>query len=145
MSEDSPDRELWNKRTNELVQKIRVSGKQPITTSKITTTENIKRKDASFSFQQPKNEHSKNIKTTRTSVKSTRIISTTKTQTLHSFFAPKIPSNRTTENNDKGININIGQKKSDNTIKRVKYDTELMIKVDNEINAKKRPIQTSSK
>src|SRR2546430_1062476 len=134
MSEDSPDRELWNKRTNDLVQKVRASEKQSITTSKFTTTTgNIKRKDASFSFQPLKVDHSKSIKITRTkqnNVKTTRSTSTTKTQTLHSFFAPKMPSNRTTESNDNGININIEQKKSDNAIKRVKYDTESMIKVD---------------
>src|ERR1043165_9580237 len=55
------------------------------------------------------------------------------------FFAPKISSNRTTENNDKGININTDQKK------RVKYDTESTVKVDNEINAKKRSMQISSR
>ena len=88
MSEDSSDRELWMKRTNELVQKIRVSGKRTITTSK-PSAENVKRKDASFPFQSPKNDHSNNsFKTTRTKQTSIRMMRTSaKTQTLLSFFA----------------------------------------------------------
>ncbi|GET01747.1 DNA repair protein Pso2/Snm1, putative [Rhizophagus clarus] len=104
MSEDSPDCELWDKRTNELVQKIRNTEMKNSTKRSITKTtiESIKQ-DASFSLQ-AKNEHSKNNIKTRfkqNNTKTTRTISTTKTQTLFSFFTPKIPSNRTTENNDK--------------------------------------------
>ncbi|RIA92792.1 DNA repair metallo-beta-lactamase-domain-containing protein [Glomus cerebriforme] len=150
MSEDS----LWEKRTNELVQKIRVSGniekKTSIKRSIITTTENVKQKDAFFSSQS-KNERSQNsFKATRAKQnndKTARTISTTKTQTLLSFFAPKATSNRTTENNDKGIDINIERNKNltDNAFKRVKYETGSMIKVDNEINVKKDSTQIPSK
>ncbi|CAB4376901.1 unnamed protein product [Rhizophagus irregularis] len=154
MSEDSPDCEIWDKRTNELVQKIRntetkTSTNRSITTTGKTTSEYINQENASFSFQ-PKNERSKNTIKTRlkqNNTKTTRTISTTKTRTLFSFFAPKISSNRTTENNDNDININIEQEKnlSDNAIKRVKYDNESMIKVDNEINDKKSSIHIPSK
>jgi hypothetical protein len=153
MTEDSPDCELWDKRTNELVQKIRNAETKTLTKQSISTTsktiiENIKQEDASFSFQ-PKNERSKSSIETRLkqkNTKTTRSTTTTKTQTLFSFFLPKI-SNKTTENNAKGRDVNIEQEKnlSRNAIKRVKYDNELMTRADNEINVKKNPICIPSK
>ncbi|CAI2172419.1 14516_t:CDS:2 [Funneliformis geosporum] len=146
MSEDSPDHEIWNRRTNELIQKLRISGD--------TESVVIERKDAFFYSQPPstpRKELSKNkissTKTTRTkqnNVKSTRPTSTTNTPTLFSFFSPKITSNETIENN-KSINITIEREKSlsKNTIKRIKCDTESMIKVEKEIlTVKRRSIQS---
>ncbi|CAG8624681.1 2293_t:CDS:2 [Funneliformis caledonium] len=146
MSEDSSEHETWNRRTNELIQKLRITGD--------TESVVVERKDAFFYSQSPspRKELSKNkissVKTTRVkqnNVKLTRITSTTNTPTLFSFFAPKLSSNETIEKNNKSINITIERENSlsNNNIKRIKCDTESMIKEENEIlNVKKRSIQS---